>query len=284
MLSCPAVFARLWRKLAEAREAMALRGRMLMLMMLLRTRSRSYCHRGDLATVMAASADDEALFLRLLRKHGHAANEAGDIDAAQLWFDCAHAASRSSRDPLSAVNMRTKLVPGSPAAAAPLHPISLPAGAVEEDELRIAHRSWRCCASSVTPRGSHRHSTRDVDEDDEEADRSPARRRCAGRMSNAQIACGLVGSGESEELKASGRRGRGNPLGRPRSFHRSPAAARAQSRWGRGRCRRTTQPSAVTRMVVGGGRRREQPAGECDRRCSQVISAITETCYAQDEA
>lgn len=56
--------------------------------------------------------------VRLLRRYGHAANEAGEITAAQQWFDCAWQFSRAPADLLSAANMRAKQLEGSSAAEA----------------------------------------------------------------------------------------------------------------------------------------------------------------------
>ena len=61
--------------------------------------------------------EGEAL-VRLLRRHGHAANEAGEWVAARRWFDCAFALSHATSDLLSAANMRAKSEEGSAAAEA----------------------------------------------------------------------------------------------------------------------------------------------------------------------
>ena len=202
------------RKLAEAREGIARRARAPAPVRHLEDEvAQLLRHRGGLAPTMAASADDEALFLRLLRKQGHAANEANDAGAAQLWFDCAYAASRSPRDLLSAANMRTKLVPGSPAAEALyLHLLALPAGAVGDDELRIAHRKLdalreqRDAAAAWQPAFDVEHVNDDDDEEEEEEDEEEAARSAwlaatvrRAHEQCADLAAGMGGEGEEGE-------------------------------------------------------------------------------------
>ena len=78
----------------------------------------------EVAQVLTAAAlvemqeGDLERLIRLLRRHGHAANEADDFEAAHLWFDCAVTISQQLADLLSAANMRVKLQDTSPAAEA----------------------------------------------------------------------------------------------------------------------------------------------------------------------
>ena len=62
--------------------------------------------------------DGAGQLARLLRKLGHALNEAAEYDAALHLFDCAFTISRSATDLLSAANMRAKLSSSSTAAEA----------------------------------------------------------------------------------------------------------------------------------------------------------------------
>lgn len=76
---------------------------------------------------------------RMLRKLGHALNEAAEYDAALHLFDCAFTISRSATDLLSAANMRAKLSPGSTAAEALyVHLLSLRSDAFDGYERGLA--------------------------------------------------------------------------------------------------------------------------------------------------
>ena len=83
----------------------------------------------ELAELIAAPAanasayppDEEKKLLGLIRVCGHAANGAGDFEAAHTWFDCAYALCGAPCDLLSAANMRAKLVPVRARARAHTH-------------------------------------------------------------------------------------------------------------------------------------------------------------------
>ena len=96
------------------------------------------------------------------------------LSRSRLWFDCAYAVSHSPTDLLSAANMRAKLVPASPAAEALyLHLLSLPAGAVGDNELRIAHRKLDALRDErATAAWQPTFDVENVDEEEEEAARS----------------------------------------------------------------------------------------------------------------
>ena len=92
------------------------------------------------ASVEAATEWSDLTYL--LRRHGHAANAAGDVEAAQQWFDCAFAVGRKPSDLLSAANMRGKLVEGCVAAEALYYHLlttELPEPLAEHEE-EIANR------------------------------------------------------------------------------------------------------------------------------------------------
>lgn len=126
------------RKLAEATEAAAARSRATGRPLRLLEDEIAQLLRDRRSLVPQEEAD---LFVRLTRRQGHVANDAGDFEAARLWFDCAYGVSQSATDLLSAANMRTKLVEGSAAAEALyIHILALPTGAVGENELHIAMR------------------------------------------------------------------------------------------------------------------------------------------------
>mmetsp|Transcript_18659 Transcript_18659/g.31197 ORF Transcript_18659/g.31197 Transcript_18659/m.31197 type:complete len:284 (+) Transcript_18659:119-970(+) len=75
--------------------------------------------------------------LQLMRAQGHFANQQGDFESAQMWFDCTFTASRRNADMLSAANMRAKLVPASPVAEA-LYKHLLTVDGVSEKERQMA--------------------------------------------------------------------------------------------------------------------------------------------------
>ena len=72
----------------------------------------------ELPADLAVAEVDAATIVRMCRRLGHAANDAGDFTAAQHWFDCGFVTSRSPADLLSAANMRAKHNAGSTAAEA----------------------------------------------------------------------------------------------------------------------------------------------------------------------
>jgi hypothetical protein len=89
-------------------------------------------------------ADDAASLLRLMRKHGHHANDAaGDCEAARRWFETAFSVSAAPSDLLSAANMRLKASPTSAAATRLYdHVLTLGSaaatGGASESERRLA--------------------------------------------------------------------------------------------------------------------------------------------------
>lgn len=87
-------------------------------------------------------ADDEVdQLVRLLRKQGHAANQAEDFGAARLWFDCCFALSRAPADLLSSANMRSKLADGyATAEVLYLYLFSLAVDSLSESERQLAGR------------------------------------------------------------------------------------------------------------------------------------------------
>jgi len=62
--------------------------------------------------------EERERLLKLLRRRGHACNEADEYENAHYWFDCAYALEHQISDLLSAANMRLKLVDISPVAEA----------------------------------------------------------------------------------------------------------------------------------------------------------------------
>ena len=94
------------------------------------------------ANAQALPAEEEKRLLGLLRVCGHAANKAGDYEAAHVWFDCAFALCGAPPDLLSGANMRCKLVPTSAVAmAAYRHVLALvdePGKKPPEKQLKMA--------------------------------------------------------------------------------------------------------------------------------------------------
>lgn len=103
------------RKLGEARDAQARRAANDLRMRRLSDEVCELLRDRRVGSEIHADAERAA---RLARRLGHAANAAGDTEAAQCFFDCAFAMGCAPADLLSAANMRAKLAPGSAAAQA----------------------------------------------------------------------------------------------------------------------------------------------------------------------
>lgn len=63
----------------------------------------------DARAIECLSADEATKFTALLRRLGHAFNQAGDFEAAAFSFECAYQVSRAAPDLLSAANMLLKV-------------------------------------------------------------------------------------------------------------------------------------------------------------------------------
>lgn len=119
------------RKLQEAKDEMAERSSML------QGRMEDELEQLIVDQPSSMASTELPKFLRLLRQQGHAANEQGDFESAQMWFDCAWTQSRRPSDLLSSANMRAKLVTASPVAEALYtHVLTLPG--LGEKEMRMA--------------------------------------------------------------------------------------------------------------------------------------------------
>lgn len=128
------------RKMDEA-EALALRAQTSPSMMMpLEDEVSQLVGPFEVSSGRLAGADTEELVV-LLRRQGHATNAVDDVDAAQLWFDCAWALSRAASDLLSAANMRLKR-DDTCAAAEALYGwlLSLGEEALGEHEVEVAAR------------------------------------------------------------------------------------------------------------------------------------------------
>ena len=117
-----------------------------------------------------AMPDEEGdMLVRLIRRHGHAANEAGEIASARLFFDCAFAFSRAPADLLSAANMRAKNVEGSAAAEALYQLVSADESADEHEcdvaERKLAHLMAQRAALAATAAAPTGVDVTDKDDD-----------------------------------------------------------------------------------------------------------------------